>query len=123
MAREKKANYVDLGDYKQFKKMLEGIEKEHDGRFLTKTLEKMFVYLLDIKTESQFISTIIGKKEEDLIRITRERMLKEILHWDDDAVQIEAPFLRIAMPLLLELEDILNDQLRTRKLKADMWKK
>ena len=45
-------------------------------------------------------------------------MLKEILSWDDEAVQFAAPFLRIVMPLLLELKDILNDQVRTRKLKA-----
>jgi len=32
-------------------------------------------------------------------------MLKEILSWDDDAVQFAAPVLRIVMPILLELDN------------------
>ena len=82
----------------------------------------MFVYLLDIKNGDQLISAIVRTKEEDLIRITREKMLKEILSWDDETVQFAAPFLRIVVPLLLELKNILNNQVITRKLKADMWK-
>jgi len=72
MTREKKPNYLTFGDSRKFRKMLEEIDEQSDGRFLIRTLEKMFAYLLDIKNGDQLISAIVRTKEEDLIRITRE---------------------------------------------------
>jgi hypothetical protein len=40
-------------------------------------------------------------------------MLRDIIPWLDETVYIAAPYLNTLVPLLQELRDIMNDQVRT----------
>lgn len=115
-------DYLGFGKGKEWDKILNEIAKQPNGRFLTRNLEKMLIYLLNVKTPNHMLSIIAGSEEDDLVRETREFMLRDIQGWTDEAIQISTPFLNVVVPLLMELRDIMRDQVRTRKLKTQLWK-